>query len=324
MADIAREAGVSRALVSIAYRGVPGVSDSTRARIFAVGERLQYSPDLNAARLAQSAGRTLGVYLQDLHNDVFADMFDGVRGETDAAGKDLVLAVGSIDGTRDPQALATLESGRVDVIIAAGLQLPDAQASGIAARVPLVSIARDIPGADAAISDNHAGAGLATDHLLSLGHSRIVFLANPQTDGYRDRRRGYEHTMMANGLTALVVPTTYARADAAATARTLLTAADAPTAIFAHNDQAALGVLDAMATLGLRAGIDVSVIGYDNSSVSRAPGTALTTVDIHAQQLGAAAARLAMARITNPDAPPQVDSRMPTVVVRATTGPAPR
>jgi len=90
--DVAKAAGVSRALVSIAYRGVSGVSKATAERIFAVGDRLGYVPNANAARLASKQLKTIGIYLQDLHNDVFADIYDGIRSVT-GNSIPLVLAV---------------------------------------------------------------------------------------------------------------------------------------------------------------------------------------------------------------------------------------
>lgn len=130
--------------------------------------------------------------------------------------------------------------------------------------------------------------------------------------------------MVEAGLTPRVIESTYARSDAARIATELLADAEAPTAIFAHNDQAALGVLDALAARSLVPGHDVSVIGYDNSSVSNTPGTALTSIDLHALELGRAATRLALRRFENPDLEPQLITSTPSLVLRATTGPAPK
>ena len=215
MEDVARAAGVSRALVSIAYRGVPGVSERTRAKIFAAGERLGYVHNRIAAQLASKGGNTIGIFLQDLHNEIFADIHDGVREVAEAGGQQLVIAVGTIDGHQDTQSLETLLSHRVDIVVAAGLLMPDAELLAFAKRVPTVSVARAVAGVDSVFSDNFAGASLATQHLINLGHERIAFLANPQTDGYLDRRRGYEATMADAALAPSVTVTTYSRQQAA-------------------------------------------------------------------------------------------------------------
>lgn len=316
MEDVAAEAGVSRALVSIAYRGVAGVSDKTRDKIFAAGKKLGYVPNRIAARLASKGEDTIGIFLQDLHNDVFADMYDGIREVTDKAGIQLVLAVGGTTPESETAALSTLIASRVDVIIAAGLTLPDKKVKEFASRTRMVTVARQLAGIDSAYSDNFTGAKDATQHLIALGHTNIVFLANPQTDGYLDRQRGYINAMSANSLEPRVYESSYSRHQAELDAGRVLDSDNRPTAIFAHNDQAALGVLDALVVRGLKPGKDVAVVGYDNSSNSKTPISALTTVDIHGTELGQAAAELALKRIQEPESKTHKVVLEPTLVLR--------
>lgn len=319
MEDVAREAGVSRALVSIAFRGVDGVSDATREKIFATADKLGYVPNNIASRLAGKGSDTIGVFIQDLHNDVFADVYDGIRSVTEPAGIQLVLAVGGKDEESELRALSTLIASRVDVIIAAGLTISDEQLSHLAKRVRLVTVARRFDGIDAAYSDNYLGAQLATQHLIDLGHQRIAFLANPQTDGYLDRQRGFEDTMRAAHVSPTVIASSYSRTDAAQDAFIALESEDSPTAFFAHNDQAALGVLDALVTKGLKPGTDVSVVGYDNSTISQMPISALTTVNLDGAELGRQAALIALSRLADRTAPAEHVILKPTLVARAST-----
>lgn len=323
MADVAEAAGVSRALVSLAYRDAFGVNEATRERILEVGDGLGYVHNRVAASLASRGPTSIGVYLQDLHNDFFAGVHDGIREVAEGAGRDLVLSVGAADGSRDEASLRALEGARVGVVIGAGLLLPDEPLRHFAQRTPVVSVARSVEGVDSVWSDNHFGARLATEHLLGLGHERIAFLANQPSDGYHHRRAGYEEAMREAGLTAQCVVVSYLRADAAAAAAAMLDSAEAPTAVFAHNDQAALGVLDELIDRKLVPGRDVSVVGYDNSSVSRAPGTALTSVDLHGEELGRAAARAAVARLEDPQSPVVSEVSEPELVARTSSGPAP-
>ena len=321
MEDVASRAGVSRALVSLAYRDQPGVSTETRERILGIGRELGYVPNRVAARLASRGGSTIGVFLQDLHNDLFADLFEGSRAIADEARKHLMLGVGALDGGRDAEALETLAQSWVDVIIAFGLQMPDAEVQEMAQKVPLVCVLRGVADIDSVVSDNRHGARAATRHLIELGHRRIAFLANPPSDGYMDRRYGYVETMTEAGLRPQVAETTYAREAAASDAAALLDGEDPPTAVFAHNDQAAMGVLDTLSDRGLAPGRDVSVIGYDNSSPSKVPGIALTSVDVDGVTLGRSAAELALRRIDSPAAPAEWRTSFPTLMVRSTTGP---
>jgi DNA-binding LacI/PurR family transcriptional regulator len=323
MDDVAREAGVSRGLVSLALRDEYGVNRETRDRIRAVADRLHYHPNALASGLARRTTKTLGVFLLDLHNELFADVYDGIREVATGAGAELVLSVGSIGGTLDKPALDTLVRAQADVVIAAGLLLSDKELATYRRLVHLVSVARRVPGADSVVTSNELGAKLAVTHLLDLGHRRILHLAAPSSDGYRGRRRSYTRTMTAAGLQPQVAVSDYSRAEAARVVAPVLDSADRPTAVFAHNDQTALGVLDALHSRGIPVPEQMSVIGYDNTSASRPPGIALTTVDIHADILGRRAAEIALTRLADREAPAVNQTVQPTLVVRGTTAPPP-
>jgi DNA-binding LacI/PurR family transcriptional regulator len=321
MTDVAREAGVSQGLVSLAFRDAYGVSKKTRERILATAERMGYQPNLAASRLASKGNTTLGVFLLDLHNEVFADMFDGMRKAAGEAAKDLVITVGSLSGELDVAALDSLLRARVDVAVAAGLLLSDAEAANYHGRLKLVSVARAIPGFDSVASDDVMGATIAVEHLLSLGHRRIVHLASPPSDGYLGRREGYQRAMSRAGLTPRMVTYDYSRSAARNAIGPILESANSPTAIFTNNDESALGVLDALHIRGLRAPEDVSVVGYDNTSAANVPGVELTTVDLHPFELGRRATEIAWLRSEDPQADPIVELHAPSLVLRSSTGP---
>lgn len=289
--DVAKAAGVSRSLVSIAYRGVAGVSEATAEHIFAVGKKLGYVPNLNAARLASKGLKTIGVFLQDLHNEVFADVYDGIRSVINEAEVQLVLTVGQATVGHDTKAMETLIASGVDVIIAAGLTMSDSELKRFASRSKLISVTRQCSGVSSVVANDYLGAKLATQHLITK-QSKVAFLANPQTDGYRDRYRGYVDAMNEADLEVMVRETTYSRVDAESDAKALLELG--AKAIFAHNDLAALGVIDAVISAELKPGVDISVVGFDNTSLSQTPVLALSTVDPKSHELGQNAARLAL------------------------------
>ena len=316
--DVAKAAGVSRALVSIAYRGVAGVSDSTREAIFEAGKKLGYVPNLNASRLASKGLKTIGVFLQDLHNETFADVFDGIRSVINDGDAQIVLSVGSTKPEHDGAALETLLASRVDVLIAAGLTMPDSELSKFAKRTKLISVTRKSSVTHSVAADDLLGAKLATKHLIDLGHRRIAFLANPQTDGYRERLVGYQQTIDEADLGSLVIESSYLRAEAEADAGQLIDSLK-PTAIFAHNDQAALGVLDALVARKLRPGVDISVVGYDNTSLSQMPILSLTTVDPHSFQLGEKSGLLALELMASDSSVPHSIVLTPELVTRSSS-----
>lgn len=317
--DVAKAAGVSRALVSIAYRGAPGVSEATAQRIFAVGSKLGYVPNLNAARLASKGNKIIGVFLQDLHNEVFADIFDGIRSVINEDQIQVVIAVGSARPGHDVSALETLIASRVDVVLALGLTMDDVSLKSFTNRIKIISVTRRIEDGLSVLANDYLGAQLATRHLLELGHRRVAFLANPQTDGYRERLRGYEETMAEVGLESFVKESTYLRLEAEFDAGELIDSYQ-PTAIFAHNDQAALGVLDALVARNLKPGIDVSVVGYDNTSLSQTPILALSTIDPHSFQLGETSANLALEILEENEASKTVIELVPELIVRSSSG----
>lgn len=321
MADVAREAGVSAGLVSRAFRGPNGVSAATRARILETAQRLGYAPNAVASRLASKDNNTLGVFLLDLHNEVYIDMYDGIRDAAEHAGRELVITAGSIHGDYGRRSLESLVRARVDVAVAAGLLIPDKVLAEFRGRLRLVSVSRVVDGFDAVDTDNIKGSTLATEHLLQLGHRRIVHLAAPPADGYGGRPHGYSQTMRRAGLQPQQIICDYSRAVATEATYALLDSAEPPTAVFAHNDQTALGVLDALHYRGLNAPDHLSVVGYDNTSASRPPSIDLTTIDMHASDLGRLATEIAIRRSENPAAEPMVELTTPTLVVRGSTGP---
>ncbi|OBC04122.1 LacI family transcriptional regulator [Mycobacterium sp. 852013-50091_SCH5140682] len=318
--DVAREVGVSRALVSLAFRGAPGVSDESRRTILETARRLGYRHNTVAADLAAKTRSTIGLYLLDFRNEVFADVYRGVRDALERLGNRLILAVSDSDEPTDQQAVGSLIEARVGVIIAATLLLSDVEVRAVSQSVPVVSVARKVPGVDSVYADDETGAGAATGYLLDLGHRRIAHITGVEYEGHERRRRTYEATMTDAGLTPqTVVAQGYSQDAAERAARAVLNAADRPTAVFAHNDEMACGVREAAHSLGLRIPEDLSLIGYDNSRVAQLHGIDLTSVDQHARRLGQEAGAAALARMRRPDAPLLDARHKPDLVVRGST-----
>lgn len=322
--DVAREVGVSRTLVSFAFRGAPGVSAETKEAIFEAARRLGYRPNAVAADLARKHRSAVGLYLMDIRNEVYADILSGVRVALPQDGNRLILSVSrSVDGV-DRGALESLIEARAGIIIAATLLDPDERVQELAQIVPLVSVTRPVPGVDSVYSDDVVGARAATEHLLTLGHRRIAHLAGPVYDGHTVRRRSYQQTMRDAGLK----PQTLAAEDFTQEAgeratMLLLKQPERPTAIFTHNDQLALGAREAAYSLGLSIPQDLSLVGYDNSRIAKLHGVDLTTVDLHAAVLGQRAGAIALERLGNPEGPIADERLTPELVVRNSTAPPP-
>ena len=320
MEDVARECGVSRALVSIVFRRAPGASERTRARVLEAAERIGYRHNLIAARLASMSTRTFGVFIFDMRNALTADVFDGIQAEADSRGIGLVTGVSDPGGERDERTMRELHAARVDAVLLVSAAMPGDRLRELSGSVPTVSLTRRVDGLDSVVGDDRAGGRMLTEHLLSLGHKRIAMLG--PTWSPSDRVLGHEEAMRAAGLAPEVVAIGY-DADAVARAtRELLgrPAGERPTAIMAHNDIAAYTVLDVVDSLGLAVPGDVAVTGYDNLRTSAGRRMDLTSADQHAHELGRRGVEAACARLEDPDGEPTTSVLAPDLVVRGSSG----
>jgi DNA-binding LacI/PurR family transcriptional regulator len=172
------------------------------------------------------------------------------------------------------------------------------------------------------------GIALAVDHLVDLGHSRIAHIDGDTAPGAAGRRTGYRNAMRRHGLEAHVQVTRggLTEESGARATRELLDSDTIPTAILAFNDRCATGVLDTLYRHGVHVPQDLSVVGFDDSHLAGSAHIDLTTVRQDAGHMARLAVERAIARLAT-DARPGTCGELvvpPTLVVRRTTGPAPR
>ncbi|MFD8863152.1 substrate-binding domain-containing protein, partial [Streptomyces sp. NPDC059590] len=177
-----------------------------------------------------------------------------------------------------------------------------------------------LPGVDIIAGDDEHGARLATEHLIGLGHRRIAHIAGPGAVGEL-RRRGFEAVMRERALagTATVEQGDLTEEGGYRATVRLLSARERPTAVFAFNDIAGVGALSAAEELGLQVPRDLSLVGYDNTYLSRLRHLWLTTVDNASHDVGRRAARCLLDRIADPSRPAEVVLTTPALEVRGTT-----
>lgn len=320
--DVARRAGVSKSLVSMVMRGANNVSDERRARVLAAAEELGYRPNAAAQSLVRQKSFVMGVIVSDLHNTFFADVIDGIDKTVRSVGYRALLVSGHLNADRETEALETLLRLRADAVILAGPAVDIDDVAASAASVPLVvagavSSHAAIP---SVTTDDMRGAALAVDHLVELGHTRISHIDGGEAVAARLRRSGYEAAMRRHDLEPKVTSGSFTRQGGAVGAQALLADDDVPTAIFAANDLAAIGVLSVLHSAGVGVPGDMSVVGYDNTAVTQSSPIPLTTIHQPRTELGEAAARLALERI-NDGAEVQSIVLEPTLVIRDTTVP---
>jgi DNA-binding LacI/PurR family transcriptional regulator len=323
--DVAQRAGVSKSLVSLVLRGSSQVSPERRAAVLkAVGE-LNYRPNAVARSLVRKRSNVIGVVLSDLHNPFFADIVDGIEQEAIASHYRALFNTGSLSAQREASAVETLLQLRTDAIILAGSELPTREIVATARTVPVVMLTRSTRSSlvDSVTNDDRAGTRLGVEHLFELGHRRIAHIDGGTGAGAATRRSGFLEAMRSHALESesTVVPGAFTEEAGAAGVDRLLAAGEAPTAIFAANDLAAVGALHALERHGLSVPDDVSLIGYDNTSLAALGHINLTTIDQPRGQMGALAVRLLLERLDNGRVRARHLVVHPHLVVRATTAP---
>ncbi|SHE53351.1 LacI family DNA-binding transcriptional regulator [Streptoalloteichus hindustanus] len=325
MEDVARRAGVSRALVSLVMRGSPKVSERRRAAVLRAAQELGYSPHAMARSLASRTSTVLGVMVSDLHNPFFAEVVDGLDEVARNQGFDLIISTGSRSPARERRALGSLLSFRPAGVALLGTVVSAADIATAAQQQPVVLVARSsrLSTVDTVNDDGEAGSEVAVDHLVSLGHKRIAHLDGGSGSQAALRRRGYDRAMRRHGLDPVVVRSEYTDVAGARAVRELLADSedDLPTALVAANDYNAVGALAALAEAGLRVPEDVSLVGYDNTSLAGLRHLSLTTVDQPRSEMGRLAGEALLQRVRGERAEPVRHLLHPSLVVRGTTAP---
>jgi DNA-binding LacI/PurR family transcriptional regulator len=324
LADVAKQAGVSPALVSIVMRDAPGASQQSRQRILAVAKQLGYRVDVRARSLASLKAHVIGV-LFGRAGRFHLELIDGLYAAAEERGWDLVLS--ALTASRDEKhALASLNDFRFDALIMLG---PPVAEPVLAGSVPLVVMGWHVDHPDVDIvrtSDEH-GMAQAVGHLAGLGHRRIAHLQGGTGLVAVARRDAYVQAMRGHGLGSeirVVQCDGEDQLDGQRGARELLDDTELPTGIVAFNDDIAAAAMSVLGQQGIDVPGDISIIGFDDSVLARGPGIDLTSI----QQIPHEMAHLAVDRIiarTAGDAVPDRELVLePELVIRSTTGPATR
>jgi DNA-binding LacI/PurR family transcriptional regulator len=322
--DVAAQAGVSRALVSIVIRNAPGASAETRKRVLEAADALGYKPDMRARMLARGRSRHIGTVfgMIGLNFQFNTLLLDGLYVAAARHGYELILS--AVTKSRDEiRAVETLQGFRPDAVIMVD---PPNPAPVLAGKLPVVAIgwSVDDPAVDVVLTDDHMGMAQAVNYLAERGHRRIVHIDGGHGEVARARRAGYVAAMTAIGCQAQirVISGGETQMEGYFAARALLDDPVLPTAVIAFNDEMAVAVVESLVHAGYRVPQDVSVIGWDNSALSKLPHTRLTTVAQDTEEMSRLAIERAVARIEGKPAEPREVVLRPELMIRATTGAA--
>ena len=323
MEDVASRAGVSRALVSIVFRQVPGASESTRLRVLAAAQDLGYQPDRRASRLGRSRTHMLGVVFS-LGHDFHAEVVDGIYAAASSQGYEVVL--NAVSPRRSEQdAVRAVLAERCEAAVLVGSQLASRAIAELAGRLPTVSVLRQprVPAVDVVRTDEAAGMEELVDHLHGLGHERILHLDAGSEPGAAPRRRGYLSAMDKWGHEAESLPGGVSEESGANAADQILerSAMRRPTAVAAFNDRCALGLLHALNRRGVQVPEEMSVAGFDDIAAAGYAHVGLTTVQQDTDRLGQLAVDRLRHRLEEGTAPSRAAVVPAALMVRETTAP---
>jgi DNA-binding LacI/PurR family transcriptional regulator len=332
LADIAAQAEVSEATVSRVLNDRPGVSEATRQAVLTAIDVLGYD---RPTRLKPKSALLVGLIIPELVNPIFPAFAQVIESALVASGFTPVLCTQTPTGVHEDEYVQMLLDRGVSGIIYVSGQHADATSDprryqDLRERgLPLVLINGYLPGVDAPFisNDDVASMDLAVGHLVQLGHRRIGLAVGPdrytpvirKALGFRAALR--EH-LGPDAATDLVLHTVFSlEGGAAATARLLDRGA---TAVICGSDLMALGAIRQARSMGLEVPRDLSVVGYDDSLLIAFTDPPLTTIRQSVQAMGDAAVRALLDEIGGAPTPEGEYVFRPELVVRGSTGAAPR
>ena len=329
--DVAGRAGVSPITVSRVINRSGYVKSETRQRVEAAIAELQYVPNRLARSLRLKQTNTLALVLTDITNPFWTAVARGVEDAARDAGFSVVLCNTDESLARQRQALDTLIQKQVDGVLLVPARSDDESVDWIQRQgTPVVVLDRRVPRqrVDVVRCDSEEGAYQLVRHLVSLGHRRIAVLSGPQdVSTAADRVAGYGRALRDAGLEPREEWVRHGEFDKSAgyeMTRQVLSTVPRPTALFATNNLIAVGALRALRDAGLRVPEDISVVVFDDLTSELVIEPFFTAVDQPAYEMGRAAAKLLLARLSGSAPGEYQEILLPTkVIVRRSSAPPP-
>jgi LacI family transcriptional regulator/LacI family repressor for deo operon, udp, cdd, tsx, nupC, and nupG len=316
--DVARAAGVSPATASRALSAPDLVAPERRELVQRVARELGYRPNRAARELITGRTGHLCLVVPDLENPFFSAVAKAVQARARATGHAVVVADAEEDPQLEAELVAQLGAQADGVLLCSPRMSADDLADVAAGDRPVLLVNREGAGLPSVVVDNSDGVRQAVRHLHALGHRRLAYAGGPAGSWSDARRR--------DGLAALDLGVevvdlgAHAPVFAGGVAAADLALASGATAVLAHNDLMALGVLDRLRARGVRVPQDVSVVGFDDAPVATLVAPALTTVAVPLARLG----RTAVDLLLTPREATAPRTVLPVeLVVRASTAPPP-
>lgn len=327
--DVAREAGVSVATASRAINGLGNVTAPTRAAVMAAVKKLNFVPHSGARSLTRRKTDTVGVILPDLFGEFFSEIIRGIDLVAHESGMHLLL--GNMHGsTHETAAAIAAMRGRVDGLLVMPPDLkPELLADYLDPALPTVLLNYDAGSLDLPFVavDNYRGAYAMTEALLAQGARQVVHIAGPKHNrDARDRQRGFVDAMakIAKERSPVILPGDFSEESGEKAARLIVEGQLPADAVFAANDQMAVGLIAELARAGVSVPGDVMVAGFDDIPLARHLSPGLTTMQVNIDRLGSTGMMLLL-RLLRGDTLGAASATIlnPNLIARGTTASAP-
>lgn len=327
--DLAREAGVSQSTVSRYLNNDPRVSKQARRNIEAAMTKLGYTRNAAARTLITGHSQLIGLVVSNIANPFYPEVIEAVVATAAEHGYNVILCNTQESPELQLSYLELLVAHQVDGAILTSMMLGGDEdvMQRMIKRAPLVQVNRTVDGllTDTVQLDNVRAGTLATDHLLSLGHTRIGYIGgNPQASTNVKRFEGYRKAMNARGIDVGdddVRHGQFTHESGYQLATEIAARPSRPTAFVCGDDEVAMGVMDAVMDQGLRIPEDVAIVGFDDVPVASLRPIGLTTVRQPAAEMGRRAVTLLLERIRGDRDREPVDVLLrPKLIVRRTCG----
>lgn len=324
--DIAQAADVSKSTVSLVLKNSPLIKPATAMKVWATARQLGYVYNRNAANLRHGRSNIVGVVVNDLANPFFVELLIGVERVLNEFGFVVLMAHTAENLTVQNNVLVSMrEQNAAGIILCPVYDSPDDLPARIGQwDLPLVVVIRRLwdMNYDFVGSDNHAGIYRAARYLISKGHRKIAYIGRQGRSYITEQRRsGFLKAMRECGIDVdekWVIDVPVSTDGGRQGLRTLLSLDDRPSAVLCYNDRVAIGVLNELDRLGLRAGRDLSVIGFDDIAEAAHTNPPLTTLAVTPELQGELAGKMLLKRLDNPSGAPDTTIIDPVLVVRAT------
>jgi LacI family transcriptional regulator len=294
---VARMANVSPSTVSRILNGTARVSDDKRKAVEAAIAHYHYQPNAVARGLAQGRSLTIGVLTQDIESPFYGEALRGIEDVLAGTGFIPLFVSGHWNLKDEIERMSFMLARKVDGIIVLTGRLSDQQLIDYAARVPIVVTGRKLEAKNIVSLrvDDYKGAYEATKHLIDCGHKKIAHIAGPRDHiDSLERLRGYKNALADAGLpfdANLVAQADFHEPSGVLAINQLLESRQSFTAVFASNDQTAVGARLALYRRNIRVPEDVSLVGFDDLPGSVYTIPPLTTVRQPVYELGEVAAK---------------------------------